>query len=62
MKRLLLSLGVAASLQLAGIATSAGVVGPTGQLRCVKAETSVDGISDEQAILFEEVGFICQPE
>ena len=62
MKRLLLSLGVAASLQLAGIATSAGVVGPTGQLRCVKADTSVDGISDEQAILFEEVGFICRPE
>jgi hypothetical protein len=62
MKRLLLSLGVAASLHLVGMAATPGMVGLSGQLRCIKAGNSVDGISDEQAILFEEVGFICQPE
>jgi hypothetical protein len=71
MKYLLPALGLAASVALARGTAAVGLVegtaphrsiGLTGQLRCVKAETSVDGVSDEQALLFEEIGFICQPE
>ena len=59
---LALSLGLSRSVGPAGAVATPGPPGIAGPFRCVKDELSVDGVADEQEVLFEEVGFICQPE
>jgi hypothetical protein len=58
---LVLSLGFSVSVGLAGSATLHGPAPVAGALRCVKDRISVEGVTDERAILFVQDGFSCKP-
>ena len=58
---LMLLLCLFLSVELAGSAALHGPPAAAGKLRCVKGLISVEGVSDQQAILFVQDGFSCKP-
>jgi len=58
---LMLSLCLSVPVGLAGSAALHGPPAAAGKLRCVKGLISVEGVSDEQALLFVADGFSCKP-
>jgi hypothetical protein len=62
MMRWLLALVLALSLPLVSMLLRPAPVAADGTFRCSSSTTEVDGVSEERAILFVQVGFICLPE
>ena len=62
MKRWLPALVLALSLPLVSMLLPPAPVAADGTFHCSSPTTEVDGVSEEQAILFVQVGFICLPE
>ena len=58
---LMLPLCLFLSVELAGSAALHGPVAAAGKLRCVKGLITVEGVTDQQAILFVQDGFSCKP-
>jgi hypothetical protein len=58
---LLLSLSLSVPVGPAGSAALHGSPAAAGKVRCVKGLISVEGVSDQQAILFVQDGFSCKP-
>jgi hypothetical protein len=61
-KRWLLALVLALSLPLASILLAPAPVAADGTFHCSNSTTEVDGVSEEQAVLFVQVGFVCLPQ
>lgn len=61
-KRWLPALMLALSLPLAGMLLAPPPVVADGTFHCSNSTTEVEGVSEEEAILFVQVGFVCLPQ